>query len=257
MMIGFHTSAKVHSYKASYCKGCLHTCATDKCNGFKYLCIVPQWKKRKVVVVANSLSRTRYCILSMSEPDFMTFRSRELLEEPVPDSEISLKEFLESCPVRILCNSISQQHTQVLTGQVIRTKLPSIGFFYFQIVPVIELKYETPPGALTVRSISWDLFGLEAFGTLHDKFDLRLFGDFRTARKDTRTVLRGKADLIIKLRYSSPLKSIPRDVVQSVGQNVTETILRNVKRRIANSVVVEYSQWLAERAPSSIDSNIS
>ncbi|EME29704.1 hypothetical protein Gasu2_23220 [Galdieria sulphuraria] len=254
-MLGFHgeCSDKVNlRYKNLYCKCCFHRCAADKRYHFKYLFIVPQRKKRKTLAVSKCHSIRS----SMIEPDFMTFRSRELLEEPVPESESLLKEFLQSCPLRILCNSMSQQHTQVLTGQVIRARLPSIGFFYFEIVPVIELKYDTPPGTLIVRSISWDLFGLEAFGSLHDKFDLTLLGDFRTAQKDTGTVLRGKADLVIRLRYSSPLKSIPRNVVESVGQNVTETILRNVKKRIANSVVAEYSQWLAERAPSSTDSSI-
>ncbi|KAK4523259.1 hypothetical protein GAYE_PCTG50G1152 [Galdieria yellowstonensis] len=190
----------------------------------------------------------------MLDADFMTFRARELLEEPVPESESSLVEFLQSCPQHILRNSISPKHTQVLPGQVIRAKLPAIGFFQFQIVPVVDLQYECPTGALVVKSISWDLFGLEAFGSLHDKFDLKLLGDFRAARKDTRTVLRGKAELVIKLRYSSPLKAIPRSVVESVGQNVTETILRNVKNRLGKKVAAEYSQWLTERAITSVDS---
>jgi hypothetical protein len=43
-------------------------------------------------------------------------------------------------------------------------------------------------------------------------------------------------------------------VVESVGQNVTETILRNVKNRLGKKVAAEYSQWLTERAITSVDS---
>lgn len=138
-MFGFiGWSAKVNLYQYIYYKRC--NCAIEKRNSFKYVYFAPHLKKPRNIVVSKRIWKRCHLTLSSTvEKDFMIFRSRELLEESV-ESESLLKEFLQSCPQRILCNSISRQHTQVLKGQVIQAKLPSIRFFHFQIVPVINLK---------------------------------------------------------------------------------------------------------------------
>jgi len=145
MIAGFCGSiAQVSPYykKALCCKkACVFRCPTHKHKIWKYLDHVSPGKKRKRFLgLKRSSKRYFYTFPHMVDADFMTFRAKELLEEPVPESESSLVEFLQSCPQRILRNSISPKHTQVLPGQVIRAKLPAIGFFQFQIVPVVDLQ---------------------------------------------------------------------------------------------------------------------
>eukprot|EP00871_Galdieria_phlegrea_P003703 jgi/Galph1/4333/GphlegSOOS_G3015.1 len=177
----------------------------------------------------------------------MKLHAKEVLEKDIHDESFPLTEFLTSCPSRVLSSCLAGNSTEVLEDQVVRARLPTISFFQFQIIPCIDLKYHIKSSILLIESTAWELKGLEAFGSLKDKFDLNLFGELRAVNIRHQPKLRGKAELHIKLLYSSPLVAIPRNVVEAAGQKVTETILFHVKSKIATNVVSEFYRWQAER----------
>jgi len=168
----------------------------------------------------------------------LAFSARQKLGLAVPGSSENLSAYLrqEERVVRVLLGSDT---LQVLGLAHYRCTLPRFKVFQLQMQPIVDLRTETFPQRLVIRSCQCRL---KSTVLAANDFQLQL-DSWLEARGEQ---LAGDASLAVQVSRPGLLRLIPQAVLEGTGERVLAGVLGGIKARISREFAQDFQIWCRE-----------
>jgi hypothetical protein len=169
------------------------------------------------------------------------FTATETVEIGVPDRIVPIDHYLRQ-PQRLVQAIADPKRMEVLSDDQFRLKMRSISFmdlYHFQ--PTVVLKVWTgASGTVYLQSESCEIRGIDY---INNRFSLQVKGKLVPESRDGQTLLRGKADLEVKVALPPPLWLTPAPLLEMTGNSLLKSVLLRIKQRLVSQIVKDYLQW--------------
>jgi hypothetical protein len=157
-------------------------------------------------------------------------------EQPIP-----IQHYLRQ-PQRLVRALFDSNRIQQLSEDVFRLKLRPLTFMSLSLQPIVDLRvWAESNGTLCVRSVGCEILGIEY---INQRFTLNLKGYLSPEEQNTVTLLKGKADLEVKVDLPPPFSFTPKTILEATGNGLLKSVLLTIKQRLQHQLLADYHHWL-------------
>lgn len=169
------------------------------------------------------------------------FNASLSVEIAVPEQPIPIQHYLRQ-PQRLVNALVDQSRVQQLSEEVFRLKMRPLSFMTLSIQPTVDMRvWAEANGMIYLRSVGCEILGVEY---INQRFDLNLKGYLSPEERCGGTVLKGKADLEVKVDLPPPLSFMPTPIVEATGNGLLRSVLMTVKQRLLHQLLADYRRWV-------------
>ena len=176
---------------------------------------------------------------------FLASQSVEIkvLEQPVP-----IQHYLRQ-PQRLVSAIADPSLITQLSHDCFRLKMRPLHFMSLSFQPIVDLKvWADAAGTVHLTSVGCHIKGLDY---INQRFALKLQGRLYPIRKQGVTLLKGKADLKVKVDVPFPLSLTPAPVLENTGNSLLKSVLARIKKKLMHQLLLDYRQWANQDAMTS------
>ena len=167
----------------------------------------------------------------------LAFEARQKLDLPVFSNADRLSDYLLQ-QERVVGAMLDASKLTLLGPGSYRYNVTSFKVFQLEVNPVVSIAAVNSEGKLRMHATDSELDGLG----LVDDFVLKLDATLEVTERG----LEGEALLGVTVSPPPLLKLIPRQVLESTGQSILNTILLGIKARVRKQLVDDFSKWCIE-----------
>lgn len=176
---------------------------------------------------------------------YTRFSASQSVEIVVPEQPIPIQHYLRQ-PQRLVKALVDPSRIEQLDEEVFRLKIRPLTFMSLSIQPTADLRvWAEPNGTVHLRSLACEILGLEY---INQRFELNLEGRLYPERKHDITLLRGKADLEVKVELPLPFSLTPKPILETTGNGLLKSVLLTIKQRLLHQLLTDYSSWVSDRS---------
>lgn len=169
------------------------------------------------------------------------FNASLSVEIAVPEQPIPIQHYLRQ-PQRLVNALVDQSRVQQLSEEVFRLKMRPLSFMTLSIQPTVDMRvWAEANGMIYLRSVGCEILGVEY---INQRFDLNLKGYLSPEERSGGTVLKGKADLEVKVDLPPPLSFMPTPIIEATGNGLLKSVLMTVKQRLLHQLLADYRRWV-------------
>lgn len=175
---------------------------------------------------------------------YTRFTATQSVEIVVPEQPIPIQHYLRQ-PQRLVKALVDPSRVEQLNEEVFRLKIRPLTFMSLSIQPTADLRvWAEPNGTVHLRSLACEILGLEY---INQRFELNLEGRLYPERQHDLTLLRGKADLEVKVELPLPFSLTPTPILEATGNGLLKSVLLTIKQRLLHQLLADYSAWVSDR----------
>lgn len=175
---------------------------------------------------------------------YTRFTASQSVEIAVPEQPIPIQHYLRQ-PQRLVKALVDPSRIEQLNEEVFRLKIRPLAFMSLSIQPTADLKvWAEPNGTVHLRSLACEILGLEY---INQRFELNLEGRLYPECKHDMTLLRGRADLEVKVELPLPFSLTPTPILEATGNGLLKSVLLTIKQRLLHQLLTDYSSWVNDR----------
>jgi hypothetical protein len=89
--------------------------------------------------------------------------------------------------------------------------------------------------------VACEILGLDY---INQRFELNLHGHLSPYQHQDLILLRGKADLEVKVELPFPLNMTPQPIVEATGNGLLKSVLMTIKQRLLHQLLTDYRSWV-------------
>ncbi|ERN42711.1 protein of unknown function (DUF1997) [Rubidibacter lacunae KORDI 51-2] len=169
------------------------------------------------------------------------FAAVESVELTITNEQVPICHYLRQ-PQRLVRAIANPKLIQVLGRERFQLRLRPVDFldlYHFQPMAILSVTAGTD-GTVWVRSEESKIVGNDY---INNRFALQLRGKLVPGTAESKTVLRGRAELIVDVELPPPLWLMPRGLVETTGNGLLKSVLQRIKQRILTQLVRDYCEW--------------
>ncbi|MBD2307156.1 DUF1997 domain-containing protein [Chroococcidiopsis sp. FACHB-1243] len=172
---------------------------------------------------------------------YTRFTASQSVEIVVPEQPIPIQHYLRQ-PQRLVKALVDPSRIEQLNNESFRLKIRPLSFMTLNIQPTADLKVWTEPnGTVNLRSVACEILGLDY---INQRFELNLCGHLSPYQHQNITLLKGKADLEVKVELPFPLNMTPQPIVETTGNGLLKSVLVTIKQRLLHQLLTDYRSWV-------------
>ncbi len=172
---------------------------------------------------------------------FSAIQSVEIL---VPDQPIPIQHYLRQ-PQRLIRALIDPSQVEPLGQDRFRFKMRPLQFLALSLQPTVDLHiWAEPNGTIRLQSIGCDIRGIEY---INQRFSLALVGQLAPMQVQSKTYLKGMADLKVQVELPPPLSFTPRLLIETTGNGLLRSVLLTIKQRLVHQLLSDYCNWVSDQ----------
>lgn len=172
---------------------------------------------------------------------YTQFTASQSVEIAVPEQPIPIQHYLRQ-PQRLVKALVDPSRIEQLDDEVFRLKIRPLSFLTLSIQPTADLKvWAEPNGTVHLRSVACEILGFEY---INQRFALNLQGHLSPCEINGATVLKGKADLEVRVELPLPFSLTPQPIVEAAGNGLLKSVLLTIKQRLLHQLLSDYSNWV-------------
>ncbi|MBW4468676.1 MAG: DUF1997 domain-containing protein [Pegethrix bostrychoides GSE-TBD4-15B] len=177
---------------------------------------------------------------------FSAIQSVEIL---VPAQPIPIQHYLRQ-PQRLIQALIDPSQVEPLGQDRFRFKMRPLQFLALSLQPTVDLHiWAEADGTIRLESVGCDIRGVEY---INQRFSLNLAGQLTPVQMQSKTYLKGMADLKVQVELPPPLSFTPRLLVETTGNGLLRSVLLTIKQRLVHQLLSDYCAWV--KAQQAVDS---
>lgn len=169
------------------------------------------------------------------------FDASESLEIIVEEQKVPIHHYLRQ-PQRLVSAIADPKLMEELAESRFRLKMRPLNFmdiYHFQ--PTVILKVWTgASGTVYLNSESCEIRGIDY---INDRFSLNVKGKLSPHQHESKTYLKGKADLNVEVALPPPLRLTPQPLLEVAGNRLLKSVLVRIKQRLLGQLLKDYYQW--------------
>ncbi len=174
---------------------------------------------------------------------YIRFTSSQSVEIVVPEQPIPIQHYLRQ-PQRLVKALVDPSRIEQLDEEVFRLKIRPLTFLSLSIQPTADLKvWAEPNGTVHLRSVACEILGLEY---INQRFELNLNGHLSPYQRHNVTLLKGNADLEVKVELPFPLSLTPKPILEATGNGLLKSVLLTIKQRLLHQLLEDYINWVSD-----------
>ena len=174
---------------------------------------------------------------------YTQFTASQSVEIAVPEQPIPIQHYLRQ-PQRLVKALVDPSRIEQLDEEVFRLKIRPLSFLTLSIQPTADLKvWAEPNGTVHLRSLACEILGFEY---INQRFALNLQGHLSPCEINGVTVLKGKADLEVRVELPLPFSLTPQPIVEAAGNGLLKSVLLTIKQRLLHQLLSDYSNWVSD-----------
>ncbi|KAH7554548.1 hypothetical protein JRO89_XS12G0234200 [Xanthoceras sorbifolium] len=190
-----------------------------------------------------------------------TYTSRISTDIPLYESPgATFDQYLEDKPRVFKAIFPDKQRSQQLNEEKWRIQMLPIEFLFLTVWPVVDMRLRCKRGGtdyppevpmditkvLELDITRWELRGLDnILDPSH--FSLGVKGTLYSDKQGTRSRLKGQLQMNISFVLPPMLVLVPEDVRRSVAESVLTRLVENMKHKVNDSLLADYSKFKRER----------
>ncbi|MGL5921491.1 DUF1997 domain-containing protein [Chroococcidiopsis sp.] len=172
---------------------------------------------------------------------YTRFTASQSVEIVVPEQPVPIQHYLRQ-PQRLVKALVDPSRIEQLDCESFRLKIRPLSFMTLNIQPTADLKVWTEPnGTVNLRSVACEILGLDY---INQRFELNLCGHLSPYQHQNITLLKGKADLEVKVELPFPLNMTPQSIVETTGNGLLKSVLVTIKQRLLHQLLTDYRSWV-------------
>ena len=174
---------------------------------------------------------------------YSQFTASQSVEIAVAEQPIPIQHYLRQ-PQRLVKALVDSSRIEQLDEEVFRLKIRPLSFMTLSIQPTADLKvWAEPNGTVHLRSVACEILGFEY---INQRFALNLQGHLSPCEINGTTVLKGKADLEVRVELPLPFSLTPQPIVEAAGNGLLKSVLLTIKQRLLHQLLSDYSNWVSD-----------
>lgn len=174
---------------------------------------------------------------------YTQFTASQSVEIAVPEQPIPIQHYLRQ-PQRLVKALVDPSRIEQLDEEVFRLKIRPLSFMTLSIQPTADLKvWAEPNGTVHLRSLACEILGFEY---INQRFALNLQGHLSPCEINGATVLKGKADLEVRVELPLPFSLTPQPIVEAAGNGLLKSVLLTIKQRLLHQLLSDYNNWVSD-----------
>jgi len=171
---------------------------------------------------------------------YTRFTAFQTVEMAVPQQPVSIQHYLRQ-PQRIVNALATSSQIEHLDQNRFRLKMRPLNFMMLSIQPTVDMKvWADADGSVHLRSLGCEIRGVEY---INQRFTLNLFGQLQPQVVDGTTMLKGRADLEVRVDVPPPLMFTPQHLLEVTGNGLLKSVLLTIKQRLMHHLLADYAQW--------------
>ena len=172
---------------------------------------------------------------------YTRFTASQSVEIVVPEQPVPIQHYLRQ-PQRLVKALVDPSRIEQLDDELFRLKIRPLSFMTLSIQPTADLKvWAEPNGTVNLRSVACEILGLDY---INQRFELNLQGHLSPYQHQDVTLLRGKANLEVKVELPFPLNMTPQPIVETTGNGLLKSVLMTIKQRLLHQLLADYRSWV-------------
>ena len=172
---------------------------------------------------------------------YTRFTASQSVEIVVPEQPVPIQHYLRQ-PQRLVKALVDPSRIEQLNNDSFRLKIRPLSFMTLSIQPTADLKvWAEPNGTVNLRSVACEILGLDY---INQRFELNLRGHLSPYQHQNITLLKGKADLEVKVELPFPLNMTPQPIVETTGNGLLKSVLVTIKQRLLHQLLTDYRSWV-------------
>lgn len=172
---------------------------------------------------------------------YTRFTASQSVEIVVPAQPVPIQHYLRQ-PQRLVKALVDPSRIEQLNDESFRIKIRPLSFMTLTIQPTADLKvWAEPNGTVNLRSLACEILGLDY---INQRFELNLRGNLSPYQHQDVTLLKGKADLEVKVELPFPLNMTPQPIVEAAGNGLLKSVLVTIKQRLLHQLLTDYRSWV-------------
>jgi hypothetical protein len=177
------------------------------------------------------------------------FSAIQSVEIAVPAQPIPIQHYLRQ-PQRLIQALIDPNQVDTLGQDCFRFKMRPLQFLALSLQPTVDLHiWAESDGTIRLQSIGCDIRGVEY---INQRFNLNLAGQLAPVQIQSKTYLKGVANLQVQVDLPPPISFTPRLLIETTGNGLLRSVLLTIKQRLVHQLLSDYCAWVnAQRDASS------
>lgn len=173
------------------------------------------------------------------------FTASQTVEMVVPAQSVPIQHYLRQ-PQRLVNSLAASSQIEALADNLYRLKMRPLTFMMFTIQPTVDMQvWAEADGTVYLRSVRSEIRGFEY---VNQRFALSLNGKLQPHEGDRATILRGKADLEVRVELPPALIFTPRPLLETTGNGLLKSVLLTIKQRLMHHLLADYQAWAGTTA---------
>lgn len=168
------------------------------------------------------------------------FTAYQAVEMAVTNQPAPIQHYLRQ-PHRIVNALAASSQIEPLGENLYRLKMRPLAFMMFSLQPTVDMQvWSEPNGTVHLRSVRCEIRGLEY---VNQRFALQLVGKLQPCTVDGATLLKGRADLEVRVELPPALMFTPRPLLETTGTGLLKSVLLTIKQRLMHHLLLDYYRW--------------
>jgi len=170
------------------------------------------------------------------------FSALQTVEILVPAQPIPIQHYLRQ-PQRLIQALIDPSQVDRLGQDRFRFKMRPLQFLALSLQPTVDLHiWAESDGTIRLQSIGCDIRGVEY---INQRFNLNLTGQLAPIQIETKTYLKGVANLQVQVELPPPISFTPRVLIETTGNGLLRSVLLTIKQRLVHQLLSDYCNWVS------------
>jgi hypothetical protein len=169
------------------------------------------------------------------------FSATQSVNLNVPAEPIPIQHYLRQ-PKRLVSALTAESQIEHLSDELFRLKMRPLTFMMFTFQPTVDLKvWADTHGNVKLQSVGCHIRGIEY---INQRFHLDLKGQLCPQQQGDRTILHGKANLVVQVELPPPLNLTPSYLLENTGNGLLRSVLLTIKQRLMHQLLWDYRHWV-------------
>jgi len=168
------------------------------------------------------------------------FHAQQTVEIHVPEQPVPIRHYLRQ-PQRLVNALADPTRIERLSSETFRLKMRPLQFMDFSLQPTVDFQVKpTSDGTIYLRSIACEIRGIEY---VNQRFQLELVGHLKPYDQPTGVLLKGMANLTVRVDLPPPLWLTPTPLLEAAGNGLLKSVLITIKQRLQHQLLADYQIW--------------
>ena len=175
---------------------------------------------------------------------YVSFNESESVQIAVKNSATPIEHYLRQ-PKRLVEAIADPQLMKQISNELYELKMRPINFmemYHFQ--PVVLLKvWSSSNGSVYLKSEDCQIKGIDY---INQRFSLKLKGVLYPQEFPEQTILKGQADLEVKVELPTALMFTPKPLLEITGNQILKRVLGRIKHKLSSQLIQDYYAWSSQ-----------